>query len=448
MLKFKEKNENTKIVLTNVISAFVYKGGGLLVAFFSVPAFVSYFNNNVYLGIWYTLLSVLMWFLTFDLGVGNGIRNTLVKALTNNDRQYAKQIISSGFFSISIITLILTTLIIWLINSIDLYRMFNVNSTEISYETLYHSAIYITIALMVRFFLTTISGIFYALQKSSVNNLLALCVNVLQLAFVLCFSYDDPNEALLKLSFSYILISNIPIVVAAIIIFYTDLKDCKPSIKFISRNAIKGVLSIGGIFFVCQILYMLIVNTNEFLITNFFGAQFTVEYTFYYKLTSIISMVIMLIMTPIWSVVTKAQAENNYVWLCSLYKKVKMAGGLVFCLEFAMIPCLQFIMNIWLGQNTIIVNYITALAFAIFGGWFAYSSMLSTIVCGLAKMKLQTIFYAIGVVIKFVGIVYLSRVWDNWVMVIWLNAIVLCLYSVAQHISLNKYLYNKINKSI
>lgn len=439
---------NNKIIISNVISAFIYKGGGLLVTFFSVPAFVSYFNNNIYLGIWYTLLSVLMWFLTFDMGIGNGLRNTLVKALANNNRLQAKQIISSGFFSISIITLILSFLVVGLIGGIDLYQMFNVNATAIPYETLQRSAIYITIALMLRFFLTTISSIFYALQKSSINNLLALCVNIIQLAFVLHFKYKDPNEALLKLSFSYILISNIPIIIAAIIIFSTDLKDCKPSIKFISKKAIKGVLTIGGVFFICQILYMLIVNTNEFLITQFYGAQYTVEYTFYYKLTSIVSMVIMLIMTPIWSVVTKAQAEKNFIWLVSLYKKIKIVGLLVFCLEFALIPCLQFIMNLWLGENSIKVNYVTAIAFAVFGGWFAYSSMLSTIVCGLARMKLQISFYGIGVVLKFIGIIYISQLWDNWVLVIWLNAIILCIYSIAQHISLNKFFSNKIIKSI
>ena len=104
-------------------------------------------------------------------------------------------------------------------------------------------------------------------------------------------------------------------------------------------------------------------------------------------------------------------------------------------------------MNVWLGEYTIQVNYLTALSFAIFGGWFAYSSMLSTIVCGMARMKIQVIFYSVGVLIKFGGVVFCSQILMDWTLVIWLNAFVLCAYSIAQQISLDKFLKNVIKKN-
>ena len=447
MLKLKNKSENTKIVLKNVISAFLLKGLSLVVSFFSVPAFVSYFNDDLYLGVWYTLLSIIMWFLSFDLGIGNGIRNRLTIALTNNNRREAKKIISSGFFSILTVSLMVTLILIILLYSINLQDLFNIKDNYITEDILRLSVIYVIIAVMLRFALTTITSIFYSLQLSSINNMLALIVSLLQFGFVFVLHFKTPGEALVNLSIYYIFSSNLPVVISAVWIFNKKLKDCKPSVSFVDKNTIKKIMSIGGVFLFCQILYMLIVNTNEFLITKFYGANYTVYYTFYYRLTSIISMVTMLVMTPVWSVVTKTIEEKNYTWLLLLYKKIKIAGIIVFIIEIVLIPFLQIIMNVWLGEYTIQVNYLTALSFAIFGGWFAYSSMLSTIVCGMARMKIQVIFYSVGVLIKFGGVVFCSQILMDWTLVIWLNAFVLCAYSIAQQISLDKFLKNVIKKN-
>lgn len=438
--KFQNLSPNNKIVLKNTVGAFLVKGGALLISLFTTPAFIRYFNNNAILGVWYTLLSVLTWFLNFDLGIGNGIRNNLVKAFTANDRIEARKIISSGLFSVAIVTVILSVVGIGLISLVDLNWLFNISADVIAYKILLQSAIFVFLSIMLRFLLTTVSSIFYALQKSAINNVLALCVSILQLLFVLIFHFDNSEHALRNLSLAYLFISNFPVIVAGVIIFATILRDCIPNWKFVNKETTKKVMTIGTIFFVCQILYMLIVNTNEFLITKLFGPEYTTDYTFYYKITSLISMVVTLALTPIWSVVTKAMAEKNFIWIKKLYKIIVIAGFGTCVLQFLLIPCMQFIMDIWLGENSISINYATAIAFACFGSVFVYSSMLSTIVCGLARMKLQAICYGIGIVFKFAFIFIVSRFTNDWNIVVWSNAIILFPYCVAQQIDLNKYI--------
>ena len=102
-----------------------------------------------------------------------------------------------------------------------------------------------------------------------------------------------------------------PVVIAGIIVFQRELKGCRPSLRYIDSVHIKAIMHIGALFFICQILYMIIANTNEFFITNLYGAGFTTDYTFYYKLSTIGTMLISLGLTPVWSVVTKAQAEGK-----------------------------------------------------------------------------------------------------------------------------------------
>ncbi|OUQ05207.1 hypothetical protein B5E92_12385 [Erysipelatoclostridium sp. An15] len=444
--KLKEINDNDRIVLKNTFFAFFIKGLALVISLMTTPAFISYFNNNEILGVWYTMLSVLTWFLNFDLGIGNGIRNNLTIALSENNRIKSKYIISSGLFISIIVSFVIFVIGIILLSFIDLNTLFNISKSIVSTETLYISTLFILFAIILRLILTSISAIFYAMQKSSINNFLTLCISVLQLLFVLIFRFDSMAESLINLSIAYMIFSNLPIVIGGIVIFSTNLKDCKPSVKYIEKKYIRIVLSIGGIFFICQILYMLIINTNEFLITNLFGPEYTTEYTFYYKITSLISTVVSLAMTPIWSVVTKAMTEKKWVWLNDLYKKIKKIGFLIIIFEFLLIPFMQILFDIWLGDRSIRIDYFIALSFACFGSVFVYSSMLSTIVCGLAKMRLQTICYTLGTIFKFIFILLISKYINNWSIVVWTNAIILLPYCVLQQIWLDKYFENKIRE--
>lgn len=435
-----QASDNNMIVIKNTIGTFLVKGLALVVSLITTPAFIQYFNDNAVLGVWYTLLSVLTWFLNFDLGIGNGIRNNLVNDFANQDYKSAKKTISSGLFSISIVTVVMIAIGVPLISLIDLNWLYNISSDVISENVLFVSTALVFLGIMLRFLLTTVSSIFYALQKSAVNNFLALCVSVLQLLFVWIFRYDDPEQALIYLSAAYIAIANVPILIAGVILFFTKLKECRPNIKFVERSYIKKVMSIGSVFFVCQILYMLIINTNDFLITNLFGPQFTTEYSFYYRLSSLISMVISLAMTPIWSVVTKAMAEKKYDWLNKLYKLCKLIGLGTIVIQFLFVPIEQFVMDIWLRENSIAVDYMTAISFACFGSVFIYSTILSTFVCGMARMKLQTVSYAIGVVVKFAIVFILAEILKDWTLVVWSNVLILLPYCLIQQIDLDRYL--------
>ena len=138
--------------------------------------------------------------------------------------------------------------------------------------------------------LTIVSSIFYSLQRAAVNNFLALCVSILQLVYILIFRFDDAAKSLVNISLAYLFISNIPIAIAGIYIFLTELKDCRPSLQQVTKGTIEKIMSIGAIFFSCQIFYLIIVQTNEFFISHFWSPQNTAEYSFYYRMSMLLSM--------------------------------------------------------------------------------------------------------------------------------------------------------------
>lgn len=429
---------NTRIVAKNTFYAFVIKGLALAISFFSTPAFIRYFDNNEVLGLWYTLLAMLSWFLTFDLGIGNGIRNHLVIAIARNDRQDIRHILSSGIVSSGVISLLIFLIGCIFIYSINLNSMFNISQELIGEPTLRICTILVFLSIMLRFMLTTVSSIFYALQKSAVNNFLALCVSVLLFLYIISFHFENPETALFNVSLAYLLICNLPLIVAGIIIFFREFKDCRPKISFITKAASKKIMSIGAVFFFCQIFYTVIANTNEFFVSHFWSATDTADYGFYYRITMLISMVVSLALTPTWSMITKAYAECNYGWLTKLYRAFKSVGFIIIALQFAIVPFLQPIMNLWLGYGVLKVETYTAISFACFGATFLYSSMLSAIVCGLAKMRLQLWCYGLGALFKIAFIIFIARISDDWTWVVWSNVLVFLPYCILQQFQLDR----------
>lgn len=436
--KFKISSKNTEVVAKNTLYAFLIKGFALAITFFSTPVFIRYFNNNEVLGLWYTLLSMLTWFLNFDLGIGNGIRNHLVKAIASGNRIEIKKIISSGFASVGAVTLLLSLIGILIVFNVNLNSLLNVSEKLISPSVLLTSTLMIFAAIMLRFFLTTVSSVFYALQRSAINNFLALCVSILQLCFILLFHYDSVEAALVNVSFAYLVISNLPIIIAGILIFFNELSYAKPHYLYVKKETVNKIMGIGIVFFLCQIAYMIITNTNEFFISHFWNPSATADYSFYYRIVMLLSMMVSLALTPTWSMITKAYAERDYQWLSKLYRFFKISGLGLVVLQFALVPFMQFIMNIWLGKGQITVYYPTAIAFACFGASFIYSSMLSTIVCGLAKMKLQLWCYGTGALLKMALIILIARVSNDWTWVVWSNVFILLPYCILQQIQLNR----------
>ena len=81
----------------------------------------------------------------------------------------------------------------------------------------------------------------------------------------------------------YALIINVPVLLAGIWVFMKKMRDCIPTLRFVTYTATKNVLSLGMVFFMCQIFYAMIMNTDQFLITKFYGPLYTADYTFYYR---------------------------------------------------------------------------------------------------------------------------------------------------------------------
>lgn len=445
--KAKGMEIKSRQILTNTIGAFLVRGLGLFVSLFTMPAYMRYFDNQVVLGLWFTVLSVLNWILTFDLGIGNGLRNRLVEPIINNDMKKAKKYISSAYVMSLIVVIIGVIVGFTIFPIINWNTIFNISEDIVSAKVLLEVVQLVFTGIILQFLFKLVTSVLYALQKSAIPGLLSLISSVLLLSFVLLSNSSDMETNLITLAKINVLTSNTPLLVASVIIFATILKKCTPNIRYFNKKYALDVMKLGGIFFWLQIMYMIIANTNEFLITWLAGPENVVNYQVYNKLFTLAGTIFNLALTPIWSAVTKAFAEQDFVWLKKIYKKLQLLAFASMFMEFSLIIFLQILINVWLGENAIKVNYVYAFIFAVSGSIFIWNGAISSIINGIGKLKIQFIWLTLGAVINIPLSYVIYSITGNWIAVVIANILALLPYCIIQPLWIRKYFNRKLNSN-
>lgn len=426
-----------------MLLSFGVKGLSLLIALFTTPAYLHYFNDDSVLGVWFTLLTVLSWILSCDMGMGNGLRNKLTVALASGNVIQAKRLISSAYWFICFLSIFVVALILACVQFVDWNFIFNVDKAVLSGEVLSVSAAIVLGAICAQMVLRLVTSILYALQKAFVPSLLNLITNTCLLLYVLISNAIGQSGDMELLAIAYFFSVNIPLGVATVLVFRGSLKAMRPSLRYFDKNCAMDTLKLGGAFLWLQIMALLLNSAGSYLVSIFINPAAVVEYQIYYKIFVMASTLIALGAAPIWSAATKAQAEKNYVWLKSLYRKFLAIGMAVVVCEYLLCLPLQPIFNFWLGGASIPVNNTTAFIFATYGSLMVLSGVVTCFANGLGELKCQTIFLTLGAILNIPLAFFLAQILGNMTAIVIANIIAYIPYLFIQTIWVSRHLSKK-----
>ena len=418
--KLKKRISNNRLLFGNIIGALFIRGLGMLFSILALPLYMSYFPDNIILGVWFTIITVLSWILSFDLGIGSGLRNHLTKAIVKKNYIEAKELISSAYTLLGLFTVCISLFFVTFSPLVDWNRIFNIAIDVFPQQQLRYCVNLIVVGIFLSFFLRLVNSILYALQYSAANNFISFISQFLLVGFLFVVKpSDDMIDNFKVLSYYYAGAVNIALVVATIIVFTrTKLKCCKPSFIYYNNNSAKSVMSLGIKFLIAQILYMIISVTNEWFIAKFYGPEYCVEYQIYNKVFFSIVTLYHLALTPLWSAITKAYAEKKYTWLIKLRNTLYLSTIMLFVVLIAFLPVMQYVIDIWLGSRSIEINYLYASIFVLFGIANIWMANMSIFNSGLGVLDLTIGCNSVAVLIKVLGIVLLSGYFDSWIFVI------------------------------
>lgn len=433
-------DKNNKEVSKNVILTIIIKGGAMLISVLTVPAYIKYFGNDTAYGAWLTIAAVFTWINMFDFGIGNGLRNFLVKSIAEKDNKACKTYVSSAYVSIGFISLLFLIVGLGISFFVDWNVILKVPKDLISAGTFRRFIQIVFCGVIIHFFFMLINSIFYAIQKTFWPNLLSLLTQTIILIYIALPNNGTLNNKLMELSFVYVMAYNIPLLVATFVLFFGKLKTIRPAVWCFNRDISKSILGLGGMFFVIQISLIALNSSNEVYINAFFVSEDVVQYNYYYKLFYIISVFVSLLGQPIWSAITKAYCEKRYHWIMRIWKV--LAGVATICAigSIGLAILYQPIADLWLGKGQLIVSFLPVTLFAIMTIQMAIINLSNCLSNGLGKLKMQAIFTVVGALLKLPLTWIFAKILGVWYAVILATIIASLPLMVIQPIYMFKYI--------
>lgn len=371
---------NKKKLLSNMGLSALYKPISILLSFIYVPIVLSYLGEEKY-GVWATILSVLSWITYFDIGIGNGMRNLLAESLQENDKRKCRKIVSSGYIILGLIIIILIVIAGIGVSGSDLKRVFNTDIQDNINSVLFISILFAAVS----FWLSLCKSIFYALQKAHLVPLMGVFGQILTLGSVYVLSlYKESNLLYVALAYG---ISNLIVEIIFNILLFKDKKELRPSLRYCDKYYSKKTVSLGGLFLILQISALVIFTTDNIIITYFYGPTYVTYYSTVNKVFTGATSVITAFITPLWSAMTVAKKNNDYVWIQKIVKYIHLSMGPIIIALTGLAIIFKPIAKIWLGKE---LNYPDGLiglmmVYSIVQLWCQAYSMLTN---GLGLMKI------------------------------------------------------------
>jgi len=421
----------------NIIHSFGVKCGSIVISLLLVPVTINYVSN-IYYGIWLTISSLVGWMSFLDIGLGNGLRNEVTKAISTHKYNDARIYISTTYAILAIISFCLLIVLSIANTFVNWNKFLNLPSdiTEnVSYVMLllaYSFCIQFVVQLII-----TILNAFHEPAKASLLTLIGQIGVLLGVLIAKTFIAGSLHVLVWILTF-------IPIAVlffSSAILFNTKLKLVSPRFDKVNFKYAKNILNSGSSFFVIQIGAIILFQTDNIIITKVLGPEFVTEFNVSYKLFSVVTMIFAIILTPYWSAFTDAYVKEDYTWMRKNIKKMRLVW---LCLSSGAILLLfisPFMFKIWVG-NTVRIN----IQFSCFLVIYIIINMWQTIhvyfLNGLGKIRIQLFLVILSGILNIPLSFYLGRLF-GLSGVISANTICFFFMSVFFTIQTEKLLNNK-----
>lgn len=387
---FTRGNERTVKAKKNIAASFIIKGLSIVIHLLLIPLTLNYLNPTKY-GIWITLFSIISWFTFFDIGLGNGLRNKFAEAIAKGEKEKARIYVSTTYGILSIIVLIL--FIVFFIANYFVDWTVILNAPAELKNELSTLAIIVFGFFCLSFVIQLIGTILTADQKPAIKNLFNLLSNLTALAVIYVLAKTTSGS----LIYLGITVSAAPVVVffiASIVFYKKNYKEFIPSLKLVDFKYAKDLMSLGLQFFIIQISMVIIMSTDNLIISHLFGPAEVTPYFIAYKYFGITALIFAVINAPFWSAYTEAYQKGDFDWIKNINTKLKKIWLIMTFLGLVLLFLSNFIYRIWIGTDIYIPFLLSVVMFLYFAE-FNLANIYFFFVNGVGKIKLQLIFYII-----------------------------------------------------
>jgi len=392
---FRSGHDRSINIRKNVILSLFLKVGSIPITFIMVPMTINYINPVQY-GIWLTVSSIIGWMNFFDIGLGLGLRNKVAHSLALDEYDNIRKYVSTTYAALSIIAF--TFFIAFFIVSyyIDWNKLLNLSSS-VTYR-IRPVVLMVLACFCVQFVVQIINTLLNATHQPSKSSLITFIGQLATLVVIyLLVQYGSGDLFTLVCA-----LAGVPLVTmffSGVYLFNTSLAAFSPRLKNVDFSFAKSLINTGGAFFFIQLGVLVLLQTDNIIISHIMGPGAVTTFNVSYKLFSLLIMFFIIIITPYWSAFTDAFAKKDISWIRASLKKLRLL-----CLAFSVGAIVLFFISpfaykAWIG-DTVIVPVSLSLTMAIYVIIYMWQTIHVYLLNGIGKIRLQVILFSIGSVIN------------------------------------------------
>jgi len=404
-LKKKFINNRSNKLKLNITVSLIIKFLSMVISFFLVSIVISYLGKYKY-GVWISISALANWFVFFDFGLGNGLKNKLSESIAKNNYLIYGKYIGSTYFSIAAIFTILFILFFIVSQFLNWYSIFNI--TKDSINNLDFLVVVILGLFFLRFIVQLIGQIIQAIQLPSINDIVSFIGQALVLLLFLIISKQQ-DASLFKASIIYVGTPIIVLIIFTVLFFYYK-PIYRPSFKNIDIKLAKNVIFLGNGFMLIQLSSVLYKIAIPILITYFLSPNLTTEYSISLKYFSIMDILSSIFITPFWAAITEAFTKKDYNWIKRMFYKTQILSIAFGLLTVVMIFFSTIFFGFWVPN--VDVSWKIVLLTSFYSITFIITRPITIFINGLGKIK-QQVYFSIIIIIFIIPINLILFKWCN-----------------------------------
>lgn len=372
----------------NTVAMLGIRGLSIFVSLLSIPIMLRYVDRADY-GVLMTLTSIVNWISLMDIGLGNGLRNSLPGYIAKEELHKAREVVSSCYAALAIYVTVLVLFFLTISPLCDWLAILNSPGSDA--QELGRLVNVVFMAFCIQFLLGLVNSVLFAYQMPALNSLFALFGQLLALAALLFQVFGLGITSAFQIGTVNCMMPPLVMLIGSVYLYRGRLKDVAPSFKLINLNSVKGVIGLGLKFFILQVITIVLFQANAIIIAQAVGPESVVEYNLAYKYISLITMFFNIALAPIWSATTDAYVRNDYDWIWKTLKYIRKVCVITIGIGIVMFIISKPIYHIWLGKEQIEIPYITTGLILFYVSLEMLYKVYGTIINGMGKVNAQMI---------------------------------------------------------
>lgn len=398
-------------IASSVIGLAVVKAFSMLQSLAVVPLVVKYLGQDTGdAGTWFSLLALLGLGVSFDLGIGNRLKNDVLMR-TASQEDYGDLVADALLAQLALsVTICLAGVLYWA------RLTYGVGSpvptawialTQSPTVLAYCAGVILTSTLRLSYFV---------LQATQRNAASAFAALVPQLAVLAAVVFGESIglsgrleflaavffvATLFTYSLAFVLTVEISKVALRLLASVAELRSA------VSRVIIRTRAGLG--FFVIQVSIVLLYGANELFYVYVADAEAVIRYQYYFRPFSLFSVGFSLLSLPFWSAIRVSYVRRDVLRMRSLSLTIVL---LLIPVVIALLPAMylfQGLLDLWLGDRTFVVNRTALLSFGVFVFLVCAMHALSAVLSATDAISDQARVLATAVVVKVAVLVGLAK---------------------------------------